>query len=125
MTREQAAKLAPIITAYAEGKSVELLDPHTNKWVDCINPDFYFVNTYRIKPQKTYRHWVLEEAPFPCVLREKGDTLKFIPISVGTVGYYIHNGLLNLGVITFKEALKKFEYSIDNSKTWLPCGISE
>ncbi len=121
MTREQAAKLAPIITAYAEGKSVELFDLHTNKWVNCIDPIFYSVNTYRIKPENKYRPWTFEEAPLNVLFvgKDRLKELRFIFVGVSQNGY---RNCLDC-CFDFKFLLDNYLHSSDNGKTWLPCGI--
>lgn len=55
MTREEAKKLLPIITAYAEGKEIELEDTDGN-WNN--KSDLSFCRPpecYRIKPEPKYR----------------------------------------------------------------------
>ena len=55
MTREQAKKLLPVITAFAEGKTIEVKNSK-NEWNE--RNDLYFVGNpkvYRIKPEPTYR----------------------------------------------------------------------
>lgn len=58
MTREEAKKLLPIIKAYAEGKTIQVIDTtdQCGKWEDVvdfkINTDF---EEYRIKPEFKYR----------------------------------------------------------------------
>ena len=54
MTREEAKVLAPIIKAYAEGKTIQYQE--RGKWYDITGPCFSLsVNTYRIKPEPNYR----------------------------------------------------------------------
>ena len=58
MTREEAKVLLPIIQAYAEGKTIQVIDTtdQCGKWEDVtdlkINTDF---EEYRIKPEPKYR----------------------------------------------------------------------
>ncbi len=118
MTREQAAKSLPVITAYVEGKYIQYFESHTQKWIDCSEPNFHTTNTYRIKPEKKYRPWTFEEAPFPCLFRDKVMTNRFIFVKIVINGYYLPNG----SFITFEQVLEAFEHSSDNGKTWLPCG---
>lgn len=63
MTREEAKKVLPIITAYAEGKTVQVSKYRyggQREWVDLLE-DFPFDKSYfkpgafRIKPEPTYR----------------------------------------------------------------------
>ena len=55
MTREEAKELLPIITAFAEGKTVQFMDNNIGKWIECNKPSFYGDTKYRIKPESKYR----------------------------------------------------------------------
>lgn len=58
MTREEAAKLLPIIKAFAEGKQIQckVSDDKGGKWVNTFHPTFDVENFgYRIKPEAKYR----------------------------------------------------------------------
>lgn len=55
MTKEKAKELLPIITAFAEGRSIQLKDAYGN-WYNSINPDFSKnPEDYRIEPTLRYR----------------------------------------------------------------------
>lgn len=55
MTREEAKEFAPILQAYAEGKTIQR-KCRDNEWVDCITPSFSEKpKDYRIKPGPKYR----------------------------------------------------------------------
>ena len=55
MTREQAKELLPIITAYVEGKTIEVKD-RQNNWNKIKDPNFdEYPMLYRIKPESKYR----------------------------------------------------------------------
>lgn len=55
MTREQAKQLLPIITAFAEGKTIEVKD-HRSNWNEINDPNFDECPAfYRIKPAPKYR----------------------------------------------------------------------
>ena len=54
MTRERAKELLPIITAYAEGKTIQYFDKD-GCWKDIIDPGFFADGKYRIKPETEYR----------------------------------------------------------------------
>ena len=61
MTRQEAAKLLPIIQAFSEGKTIQRIEKYNG--MDCavdiksndINFDNYSSKYYRIKPSPTYR----------------------------------------------------------------------
>lgn len=70
MTREEAKVLAPIIKAYAEGKTVQYLE--RDKWFDITGPCFNLpVNTYRIKPEPKYRPFRNQEECFDEMMKHK------------------------------------------------------
>lgn len=50
MTREQASKLLPLIKAYVEGETIQILC-QDKVWRDCESPTFNEGNTYKIKPK--------------------------------------------------------------------------
>jgi hypothetical protein len=55
MTKEEAKELLPIITAYAEGKTIQIKDNYGN-WHYPANPDFTKgPENYRIEPKLRYR----------------------------------------------------------------------
>lgn len=60
MTREEAKIILPIVTAYAEGKTIQIKNSVTGDWEDIdkdlsIRSLFMFPECYRIKPEPTYR----------------------------------------------------------------------
>lgn len=59
MTREEAKKFLPFITALAEGRQIQTLDVNSGDWedIDEITVDYFLSHhlDYRIKPEPTYR----------------------------------------------------------------------
>lgn len=60
MTREELKKAMPILTAFAEGKTIQCYDPNTGKWKDEVEQLntadlFDWPSDFRIKPESTYR----------------------------------------------------------------------
>lgn len=61
MTREEAKKILPILTAFVEGRQIQWFDHDINKWIDCTRngiADYHFFtdnDDYRIKPEPKYR----------------------------------------------------------------------
>lgn len=56
MTPERAKELLPVITAFAEGKTIQFKTKKDGKWTDSIR-DISFNNSaafYRVKPEKVY-----------------------------------------------------------------------
>ena len=54
MTRDVVKEQLPVISAFAEGKTIQYLG-NNGKWIDCDNPSFFIDLKYRIKPEKEYR----------------------------------------------------------------------
>ena len=62
MTREEAKELLPIIKAYADGKTVQVLDGVDGTWDDLNAPVFDGdPSIYRIKPEPKYRPFKTKE----------------------------------------------------------------
>lgn len=60
MTREELKKAMPILTAFAEGKTIQCYDHNAGKWMDdgeqLHTADlFVWPSDFRIKPEPTYR----------------------------------------------------------------------
>lgn len=60
MNREELKKAMPILTAFAEGKTIQCYDPNTGKWKDEVEQLntadlFDWPSDFRIKPESTYR----------------------------------------------------------------------
>lgn len=57
MTPERAKELLPVITAFAEGKTIQFKSKQDGKWTDSIH-DLSFNNSaafYRVKPEKVQK----------------------------------------------------------------------
>ena len=60
MTREEVKAKLPIITAFAEGKTIQI--KNKDKWADLEEPDFRCSpDKYRIKPEPKYRPFKTQE----------------------------------------------------------------
>ena len=60
MTKEQAKEILPIFKAFAEGKTIQILNE--GEWCDLYDTDFKSpINKYRIKPEPKYRPFKSQE----------------------------------------------------------------
>ncbi len=65
MTQKQAKELLPIISAFAEGKTIQFKGNLDDTWIDCENNDLcfcspaYTVDNWRIKPEPR-EFWIME-----------------------------------------------------------------
>lgn len=136
MTKEQAAKLWPIIKAWSEGATVQRKLSDSDVWIECERPGFYSFCQYRIKPSKSvkpsesvkhYRPWTIEDAPVGCVIRHINDISKVLcpifwdkdhcVIAFESDDVY---SLTHIG-ITYNDLVLWHEFSINNGKTWHLC----
>lgn len=129
MTRESAKKWLTTIAAYAEGETVQFKFKEGKEWNDFTfgEPKFDEKFDYRIKPTPTYRPWKPEEVPVGALIRTNSKTQEFIIMgrnsNVRSNGY-VEISRVNVvlgGWQSFDSA--DCEYSLDHSKTWLPCGV--
>lgn len=121
--------------AWARGKRVEASPELTDNWgsvcgvgnrqgvytqkVFCGYPKYRF----RLAPEppaKRYRPWTPNEVPVGAVTKPNhgGDVLMII-------GRFSNGALLagDRAVYPFGDLLKLRQHSLDNGKTWLPCGV--
>ena len=124
MTKEEAKELLPVITAFAEGETIEVKGSY-GEWVETISPDFgNGPKNYRIKSVPKYRPFKNAEECLKGMENhshfgwiklkdEKSDYRHFEAINNDAVG-------LNSIDITFKEALDYYIF-IDGS----PFGVKE
>lgn len=86
MTREEAAKLLPILQAFAEGRDIEYFDTGSSIWRKSIDPAFDESVNYRIKPEPKYRPFkdteecwneMQKHQPFGWVKVKDADEIKY------------------------------------------------
>ena len=55
--KEEVKSVMNIIQAFADGKTIQAIDPYEDEWVDQAGLNFkaLFEEQYRIKPEHTYR----------------------------------------------------------------------
>ena len=130
MTREQAKKileLLPVIKAFADGKDIEYEYPE-DCWVKVTNPFFDTNLNWRVAPEpptKKLRAWRAEEVPIdawyaPIEALHKMHKTQFT---------YMSNGqrYIILRDTDYRTNILKdyWMHSLDQGKTWLPCGVME
>ena len=57
--KEEVKSVMNIIQAFADGKTIQAIDPYEDEWVDqsALNFKALFEGQYRIKPEHTYRQF--------------------------------------------------------------------
>jgi hypothetical protein len=121
MNIEQTKEAIRVMQAFVDGKEVEQKNNHhlTNAlplWNPAPSPAWNWgddIKNYRIKPTPTLRPWTADEVPLGAWMRKKQDVShRWVLIDTG-------DGL-------WRQAwFEDSEHSIDNGKTWLPCGVME
>lgn len=127
MTREEAKKILPIITAYAEGKTVQVSKYRyggQREWVDLLE-EFPFGNShfkpgaYRIKPEPTYRPFrngsecweeIQKHEPFGWVKIKNDPTNATVGIAEVNDTYIFLSGSYSNESIDYEEAFEKLTF---------------
>jgi hypothetical protein len=111
MNIEQTKEAIRVMQAFVDGKDVQSM--YEGKWSLVHVPRWNWDDTqYRIKPTPVLRPWTADEVPLGSIMRTKGLEGRCIIIDTETSddrSYW----------------LNAREHSIDNGKTWLPCGVME
>ena len=120
MTKEQSGEAGAVMIAWAAGKSLQYRRRDQSKWHD-IEPDC--IGTilswdwdefeYRVKPMPKLRPWTADEVPLGAWMRFKRNPQD--RVLIGWVSVQADRDLW----------LDEREYSTDDGKTWLPCGVEE
>jgi hypothetical protein len=80
------------------------------------------ISRYRIRPKPTLRPWKPEEVPLGAQIKLKGSkTIRHLLVC--TTDHEIEAGQAFRG--PHKWAFDECVHSLDNGKTWLPCGVEE
>ena len=121
MNIEQTKEAIRVMQAFVDGKEVQRHGKKWNPkeslkpdWSDIDEPCWDFDNCYyRIKPTPTFRPWTADEVPLGAWMRDfsKQDYRWLIQTSGNDD--------------TRKDWFVNYEHSIDNGKTWPPCGVIE
>ena len=133
MTREELKEAMPILTAFVEGKTIQIYDHNTEEWMDEVEQLhttslFVRLSDFRIKPETTYRPFKDGAECWETVQKEGFDWVKIkgdpTNLSVGIAvvnecdiflsGAYSEKG------IGYEEAFEKLTF-VDGT----PFGIKE
>ena len=113
MNKEQTKEAIRVMQVFVDVKEVERCYRGIEGWDAVILPTWdWRACEYRIKPIPTFRPWTADEVPLGSIMRTKGLEGRCIIIDTETSddrSYWLHAR----------------EHSIDNGKTWLPCGVME
>lgn len=128
LKRNEVKELLPILEAFSKGVKIQgRMKGTDNIWNNepYLNEDIFIGEyEYRIKPELILRPWKPEEVPVGCLLRYKNYP-ETVFLCLGYNSSKISEPIFDSGneCLTFEQALKNREHSIDKGKTWLPCGV--
>lgn len=123
MTREHWKQLLPIIAAFAEGKEIEFLN-FKGIWEKCNYAEKLAFDRpagkYRVKPEPKLRPWKDGEIPLGALWKGKASTFVFTAewVNLFEIG-------INSNTIKPENLAEIWLHSLDNGRTWLPCGVME
>ena len=122
--------------AWAQGRIVEVMGPGFMEWAPVIKvgggggewlTGVFTVSDgrYRFRlapepPAKKWRPWTAEEVPVGAQVRYKNNKQSIRMLIVSNME---PNLLGEMSAWTLGDLFCSMEYSIDNGKTWLPCGV--
>lgn len=130
MTREEAKELLPIMQAFAEGKTIQLLDG--GKWLDVYETDFHESPVkYRIKPEPRYRPFktrgecwdeMMKHQPFGWIkLKENKEEI----VHIARIFEVPNNLLITLSIDEVRNVTSGYLLSAYTFADGAPFGIKE
>ena len=112
--KEEVKSVMNIIQAFANGKTIQAIDPYEDEWVDQAGLNFkaLFEGQYRIKPEHTYRQFkdaeecwkeMLKHHPFGWL---KGDKCFYNIVSVRNIDVSMANVSGDIVTLDFSEVME-------------------
>ena len=112
--KEEVKSVMNIIQAFANGKTIQAIDPYEDEWVDQAELNFkaLFEGQYRIKPEHTYRQFkdaeecwkeMLKHHPFGWL---KGDKCFYNIVSVSNIDVSMANVSGDIVTLDFSDVME-------------------
>ena len=112
--KEEVKSVMNIIQAFADGKTIQAIDPYEDEWVDQAGLNFkaLFEGQYRIKPEHTYRQFkdaeecwqeMQKHKPFGWL---KGDKCFYNIVSVSNIDVSMANVSGDIVTLDFSEVME-------------------
>ena len=101
--KEEVKSVMNIIQAFADGKTIQAIDPYDDEWCDQtkLNFEALFYGQYRINPEPTYRPF--KDAEECWQEMEKHQPFGWVKLKDTESGYYMLKGIASQVVIGFNE----------------------
>lgn len=128
MNKDNAKYYLPLVQALSEGKKIEAKS--FNGWYPCDELNWLcHHSSYRIKPESKLRPWKPNEVPVGALINlddRKVINGMYIIVACDNIGIVYSNtaALPSLIKTEYKDIINN-TYSLDQGKTWLPCGVIE
>ena len=117
--KEEVKSVMNIIQAFADGKTIQAIDPYEDEWVDQAGLNFkaLFEGQYRIKPEPKYRPFanaeecwkeMLKHHPFGWV---KGDKCFYNIVSVSNIDVSMANVSGDIVTLDFSDVMEDNTFS--------------
>ena len=118
--KEEVKSVMNIIQAFADGKTIQAIDPYDDEWCNQtkLNFEALFEGQYRIKPEPKYRPFrdakecwqeMQKHQPFGWV---KSTLFKDLALVKRVTTLYVE---INRDIIDYKDALEKFTFADDTN----------
>ena len=112
--KEEVKSVMNIIQAFANGKTIQAIDPYEDEWVDQAGLNFkaLFEGQYRIKPEHTYRQFkdaeecwkeMMKHHPFGWL---KGDKCFYNIVSVSNIDVSMANVSGDIVTLDFSDVME-------------------
>ena len=116
--KEEVKSVMNIIQAFADGKTIQAIDPYEDEWVDQAGLNFkaLFEGKYRIKPEHTYRQFkdaeecweeMKKHKPFGWVKCKEDGSRSLITLIISEENIYINC----IGGFNSDKIMKMFTFS--------------
>ena len=101
--KEEVKSVMNIIQAFADGKTIQAIDPYDDEWCNQtkLNFEALFDGEYRIKPEPKYRPFNSAEECWQEML--KHQPFWWVKLKDTESGYYMLKGIASQVVIGFNE----------------------
>lgn len=116
--KEEVKSVMNIIQAFADGKTIQAIDPYEDEWVDQTGLNFkaLFEGQYRIKPEPKFRPFkdaeecwqeMLKHQPFGWVKSKEDESRALITLIINERDIFINS----IGGSTMYELMEKFTFA--------------
>ena len=112
--KEEVKSVMNIIQAFADGKTIQAIDPYDDEWCNQtkLNFEALFEGQYRIKPEQKYRPFANAEECFAEMLNHhpfgwlKGDKCFYNIVSVSNIDVSMANVSGDIVTLDFSEVME-------------------